>query len=75
MFEIIIPLMLGLAGSFHCIGMCGPIALVLPLKGKSWFFRIFNGIAYNVGRAITYGGLGLIFGLAGAGLSDRKSVV
>lgn len=69
MFEIIIPLMLGITGSFHCIGMCGPIALVLPLKGKSWFIRIFNGISYNVGRAITYGGLGFIFGLAGAGLS------
>ncbi len=61
--------MLGLMGSFHCVGMCGPIAIVLPLKGKSWFFRVFNGVAYNVGRSITYGLLGFIFGLAGAGLS------
>ena len=69
MIKIIAPLILGLLGSFHCVGMCGPIAIVLPLKGKSWFFRIFNGVAYNLGRSVTYGLLGFIFGLAGAGLS------
>lgn len=69
MLEIAAPLMLGLMGSFHCVGMCGPIALVLPLRGKSWFIRIFNGVAYNMGRTATYGFMGFVFGLAGAGLS------
>lgn len=69
MLEVIAPLMLGLMGSFHCVGMCGPIALVLPLRGRSWFFRIFNGVAYNLGRTVTYGLMGFVFGLAGASLS------
>ncbi|MBK7433545.1 MAG: sulfite exporter TauE/SafE family protein [Chitinophagaceae bacterium] len=25
-------LALGILGSFHCVGMCGPLALSLPLK-------------------------------------------
>lgn len=69
MFEFVAPLMLGLMGSFHCIGMCGPIAIVLPLNGKSWFYRMINGLFYNLGRTITYGFMGLVFGFAGASLT------
>jgi len=61
-------LMIGLLGSFHCIGMCGPIAIALPLKNDNWFTRIFGGLLYNTGRTITYAILGAIFGLAGMGL-------
>lgn len=60
-------LMLGLIGSFHCIGMCGPIAIALPLKTNNWFSRIFGGVLYNIGRAITYGLMGAFFGLVGKG--------
>jgi sulfite exporter TauE/SafE len=62
-------LVIGMVGSFHCIGMCGPIALALPLKNNSWGSRISSTIIYNVGRAITYGILGLIFGLIGKGIA------
>lgn len=58
---------LGLLGSFHCIGMCGPIAIALPLKNDSWFTRILGAGLYNIGRSITYALLGAIFGLAGMG--------
>jgi sulfite exporter TauE/SafE len=61
-------LTLGLLGSFHCIGMCGPIALAIPLKTDSWLARIFGGILYNLGRAITYAVMGAVFGLLGRGL-------
>ena len=61
-------LVLGLAGSFHCIGMCGPIAFVIPVdrsfKSKL-FFQIF---LYNFGRLITYSFIGLLFGFIGKGL-------
>ncbi len=61
-------LTIGLLGSFHCIGMCGPIAIALPLKTNSWFSRVFGGVLYNIGRAITYGLMGAVFGLIGKGL-------
>ena len=62
------PLIIGLLGSFHCMGMCGPIALALPLKENSWKTRIISGVLYNLGRVITYIFLGLIFGLLGLGI-------
>lgn len=61
-------LTLGLIGSFHCVGMCGPIALAIPLKTTSWLARISGGVIYNIGRAITYAVMGAIFGLLGRGL-------
>jgi len=61
-------LTLGLLGSFHCVGMCGPIALAIPLKTTSWLARISGGVLYNIGRAITYALMGAVFGLLGRGL-------
>lgn len=58
---------LGIAGSLHCIGMCGPIALMLP-AGKSSSDQLFKAIVYNLGRVLTYGLLGLAFGFFGKGL-------
>jgi hypothetical protein len=62
-------LMLGLVGSLHCAGMCGPIAIALPLNSRSWISRISGGLLYNAGRTLTYALLGAIFGLAGMGLA------
>jgi uncharacterized protein len=62
-------LLLGLTGSFHCVGMCGPIALSLPLKGNTLTERIGGGLLYNLGRAFTYGLMGVIFGLIGQSFS------
>jgi uncharacterized protein len=60
-------LLLGLAGSVHCAGMCGPIALSLPLYGHTVLQKISGALIYNAGRIITYGLLGFIFGLIGEG--------
>lgn len=60
-------LVLGFLGSFHCIGMCGPIALAVGGKGGKTF--LFNKIIYNLGRSLTYTGLGLIVGSLGFSLS------
>jgi len=65
---IISAIVLGLMGSFHCVGMCGPIALALPLNNSSWFTRIFGSLLYNIGRAITYALMGAVFGILGEGL-------
>jgi sulfite exporter TauE/SafE len=55
---------LGLVGSLHCAGMCGPLALALPSGGNMGRFTA-GRLAYNFGRMLTYCGLGLIFGLVG----------
>ncbi len=65
---LISALVLGLMGSFHCAGMCGPIAIALPLHGNTVPQKIFGGTLYNVGRTITYGIMGVIFGLLGQGI-------
>ncbi|MFC5625330.1 sulfite exporter TauE/SafE family protein [Algoriphagus winogradskyi] len=58
---------LGFLGSFHCVGMCGPIALAVGGSGSKSFF--YNKILYNLGRSITYALLGLIIGSIGFSLS------
>ncbi|QIA10042.1 sulfite exporter TauE/SafE family protein [Draconibacterium halophilum] len=61
-------LILGLMGSFHCAGMCGPIAIALPLHGNTIPQKIFGGTLYNLGRTLTYGIMGAVFGFLGQGL-------
>ncbi|MGV6844804.1 MAG: sulfite exporter TauE/SafE family protein [Lutibacter sp.] len=61
-------LILGLAGSFHCIGMCGPIAFVLPINRQSKNSYVLQIFLYHFGRILTYSFIGLLFGLLGKGL-------
>ncbi len=65
---LVTALVLGLMGSFHCAGMCGPIAIALPLFGKSAAQKVFGSLLYNTGRIVTYGLMGAVFGLMGKGL-------
>lgn len=65
MAELIIAgLIMGLAGSFHCVGMCGPLALSLPLQEKATG-KLAGVLLYNAGRVVTYSAWGLVFGLIG----------
>jgi uncharacterized protein len=67
--EIIAALSIGFLGSFHCIGMCGPIALALPLPKASNINFILGRILYNLGRIISYAIMGFIFGWLGQKIS------
>lgn len=60
---------LGLLGSFHCVGMCGPIAFLLPLDRKSEGKRMLQLASYHIGRLSTYGLIGALFGLIGRSLN------
>ena len=68
MVILISALLLGLMGSFHCAGMCGPIAIALPLHGNALPQKIYGGVLYNLGRTLTYGVMGAVFGLLGQGV-------
>ena len=56
---------LGLISSFHCVGMCGPIAFALPVQHLSPLLRMASTLSYHLGRIFTYSVLGAIFGLLG----------
>jgi sulfite exporter TauE/SafE len=56
---------LGLAGSIHCAGMCGPLAVALPWAGRGGAGFVLGRVAYNLGRVATYCALGILFGLFG----------
>ena len=56
---------LGLIGSLHCAGMCGPLALALPASGMAPTRFVLGRFAYNGGRILTYCLLGVIFGVVG----------
>ncbi len=60
-------IILGLLGSFHCIGMCGPIAFMLPVDRTNKVKQLFQITSYHLGRLFTYSLIGLLFGFLGKG--------
>ena len=66
---LIIPaVLLGLASSLHCIGMCGPLSLAMPVTGISPRQRFINLLLYQAGRIFTYIAIGALTGLIGRGI-------
>lgn len=66
--EIWTAFVIGLVGSLHCIGMCGPIVIALPGRNASRLRFLAGRLVYNAGRVISYTLLGLLAGLLGAGV-------
>lgn len=69
----------GLISSLHCVGMCGPIAMMLPVDHKNKAKKAIQIMIYHLGRLTAYGTIGLIFGLVGkgffmAGLQQKLSL-
>lgn len=62
-------ILVGLLGSFHCLGMCAPITWAVPgNRQKKW--RWLGGrLVYNSGRVVTYTGLGILAGILGSTFS------
>jgi sulfite exporter TauE/SafE len=56
---------LGVVGSAHCAGMCGPLALALPQNVATKARFLAGRVLYNLGRIITYCLMGVFFGLIG----------
>lgn len=60
--------LLGLLGSLHCVGMCGPIALILPVSNTNTVKKALQVFLYHLGRLLSYSILGVLFGILGKGL-------
>lgn len=52
----------------HCIGMCGPIALALPVGSHPRSRFLAGRLLYNAGRVVTYAAIGAVVGLFGGKL-------
>ena len=57
----------GLLSSFHCVGMCGPIAMMLPVDHHNATRKAFQVATYHIGRLSAYTIIGLLFGALGKG--------
>lgn len=70
MLQVWLAFLAGMAGSFHCIGMCGGVVAALSLKesGGAFSSRLWSQLCYNAGRLVTYTLLGALAGLAGSTL-------
>lgn len=62
-------LILGFAGSLHCVGMCSPLAMAVTMNRPS---AILNRLIYNAGRILTYGLLGMLIAAIGMTLPLRN---
>ena len=55
----------GLFGSLHCVAMCGPLVMCLPLSQQSVWLAFIQRLLYQVGRILVYMAFGLLFGWMG----------
>jgi sulfite exporter TauE/SafE len=73
MNEILWPFFIGLAGSLHCLGMCGPLVVAYSLEAAQGVRASAAGagsisstlachLAFHTGRVITYGIVGAVAG-------------
>ncbi|MES2239008.1 MAG: sulfite exporter TauE/SafE family protein [Bacteroidota bacterium] len=73
-------LIFGIISSFHCIGMCGAIAMMLPIDRSNSAKKVSQIFTYHLGRITAYATIGFIFGLLGkgffmAGIQQRFSII
>ena len=61
-------LIFGILGSFHCVGMCGPIAFMLPVSRENSLKKFLQVLLYHTGRLMAYALIGLAFGVLGKSL-------
>jgi len=65
MNDLHLAFMIGLLGSVHCIGMCGPLAFAVPSLKPGIGYLVLDKVLYQTGRIISYCILGALIGLIG----------
>ena len=71
---------MGLIGSVHCIGMCGPLVMALPIAQQTNFQKWQSILLYHFGKITSYAILGILLGLFGSqlplyGVQENLSIV
>lgn len=62
-----------LLGSLHCVGMCGPFALLAGSNAETRSAAVAPTLAYSFGRLMSYTFVGVIFGTLGMALNAGTS--
>ncbi len=62
-----------LLGSLHCVGMCGPFALIASSQPDSRKSTLIPTACYSLGRLVTYAIVGIAFGSLGMALNQGTS--
>lgn len=60
--------LIGILGSVHCVGMCGPLAFSVPSLKPGLLYQIFDKLLYQLGRILSYTLLGTLIGVVGTQL-------
>jgi sulfite exporter TauE/SafE len=68
-------LIASLLGSLHCVGMCGPFAMLAAASNQQRRSVLFPAAAYSLGRLVTYTIVGVIFGSLGMALNRGSSLI
>lgn len=71
---------IGIFGSLHCLGMCGPLVMAIPHISDTKAGVALDGVIYNFGRTLSYTSMGVVLGLLGvsakfAGIQNILSIV
>ena len=72
--------LMGLIGSIHCIGMCGPLVMALPMSNQTNFQKWQSILLYHAGKITSYAILGILLGMFGSqlplyGVQENLSIV
>ncbi len=65
-------LILGLSSSLHCLGMCGPLVMAIPMKRHTPYAHAWGITQYHLGKTLTYAVLGFMIGLIGLSVQTFK---
>lgn len=67
MYQFFVPFLIGLAGSLHCVGMCGPLLMMVPMQHRRSPF--VGWLQYHGARVSVYILMGILFGILGKGVA------
>lgn len=70
MIELPMVFFAGMLGTAHCLGMCGPFAMMVGGTTRGWSAALLRQLAYTAGRVFTYGVLGAAAGYGGMRLAE-----